>query len=381
MKKRGLLWLMSAGCLAACSESAPEEEVLFADVADESGVVKLSEVLSSHALVPLETTEESLVGEVMKIVKENGRYYLACDWKNILMFDGDGKYRGQIDRVGAGPGEYRHVVDFDVLGERIAVLDADKVYFYTLEGDFVRTVALPFLGTNLKLLPEGKMLLCTSREDKAIAVVDSTGGEIARYLDFTEPIALRKLQAFIPYDGRIFFQNGAYTADLWWYADGKEGTARLLDDENAIGTRQEQQWVAQEGFEYPQNHTEALKVNGLTACATQMAFAALAGDRAWLYVLDFPSGCAVRYGLLPGMEGVLEDDITYLDPAVSLGMMTIGASQDGFVSLVQPYLLAEALENHRSRENEPAYAAAKELLARVGDPQQANPILFEFRFK
>lgn len=139
--------------------------------------------------------------------------------------------------------------------------------------------------------------------------------------------------------------------------------------------------MAQEGFEYPQNHTEALKVNGLTACATQMAFAALAGDRAWLYVLDFPSGRAVRYGLLPGMEGGLEDDITYLDPAVSLGMMTIGASQDGFVSLVQPYLLAEALENHRSRENEPAYAAAKELLARAGDPQQANPILFEFRFK
>ena len=70
-----------------------------------------------------------------------------------------------------------------------------------------------------------------------------------------------------------------------------------------------------------------------------------------------------------------------LDCMPSLGMMTIGASQDGFVSLVQPYLLAEALENHRSRENEPAYAAAKELLARVGDPQQANPILFEFRFK
>lgn len=381
MRKRGLLWAVAVGFLAACSEAAPEEEVLFADVTDERGVVKLSEVLSSHALVPLETTEESLVGEVMKIVKENGMYYLACDWKNILMFDGDGKYRGQIDRVGAGPGEYRHVVDFDVQGERIAVLDADKVYFYTLEGSFLRRVDLPFLGTNLKLLPEGKMLLCTSREDKAIAVVDSTGGEVARYLDFTEPIALRKLQAFIPYDGRIFFQNGAYTADLWWYADGKEGTARLLDDENAIGTRQEQQWVAQEGFEYPQNHTEALKVNGLTACATQMAFAALAGDRAWLYVLDFPSGRAVRYGLLPGMEGVLEDDITYLDPAVSLGMMTIGASQDGFVSLVQPYLLAEALEKHRTRENEPAYAAAKELLARAGDPQQANPILFEFRFK
>lgn len=375
------MWLMAAGCLAACSETAPEEEVLFADVADECGAVKLSEVLSSHVLVPLETTEESLVGEVMKIVKENGMYYLACDWKNILMFDGDGKYRGQIDRIGAGPGEYRHVVDFDVQGERIAVLDADKVYFYTLEGDFVRTVALPFLGTNLKLLPEGKMLLCTSREDKAIAVVDSTGGEVARYLDFIEPISLRKLQAFIPYDGRLFFQNGAYTADLWWYADGKEGTARLLDDENAIGTRQEQQWVAQEGFEYPQNHTEALKVDGLMACATQMAFGALAGDRAWLYVLDFPSGRAVRYGLLPGMEGGLEDDITYLDPAVSLGMMTIGASQDGFVSLVQPYLLAEALENHRTRENEPAYAAAKELLARAGDPQQANPILFEFRFK
>lgn len=86
---------MAAGCLAACSEPAPEEEVLFADVADESGVVKLSEVLSSYALVPLETTEESLVGEVLKIVKENGMYYLACDWKNILMFDGQGKFAGR----------------------------------------------------------------------------------------------------------------------------------------------------------------------------------------------------------------------------------------------------------------------------------------------
>ena len=381
MRKRGLLWAVAVGFLAACSEAVPEEEVLFADVTDERGVVKLSEVLSSHALVPLETTEESLVGEVMKIVKENGMYYLACDGRNILMFDGAGKYRGQIDRVGAGPGEYQQMGDFDVLGERIAVLDADKVYFYTLEGDFVRRVELPFIATNIKLLPNGNIMLNASREKEAIVVVDTTGKDMGRYVKFTQSLRLRKTIPFILCDGRIFFQNGAYTADLWWYADGKEGTARLLDDENAIGTRQEQQWVAQEGFEYPQNHTEALKVNGLTACATQMAFAALAGDRAWLYVLDFPSGRAVRYGLLPGMEGGLEDDITYLDPAVSLGMMTIGASQDGFVSLVQPYLLAEALENHRSRENEPAYAAAKELLARVGDPQQANPILFEFRFK
>lgn len=381
MKKRGLLWLMAAGCLAACSESASEEEVLFANVADESGVVKLSEVLSSHALVPLETTEESLVGEVMKIVKENGMYYLACDGRNILMFDGAGKYRGQIDRIGAGPGEYQQMGDFDVLGERIAVLDADKVYFYTLEGDYVRRVELPFIATNIKLLPNGNIMLNASREKEAIVVVDTTGKDMGRYVKFTQSLRLRKTIPFILCDGRIFFQNGAYTADLWWYAVGKEGTARLLDDENAIGTRQEQQWVAQEGFEYPQNHTEALKVDGLTACATQMAFGALAGDRAWLYVLDFPSGRAVRYGLLPGMEGGLEDDITYLDPVVSLGMMTIGASQDGFVSLVQPYLLAEALENHRTRENEPAYAAAKELLARAGDPQQANPILFEFRFK
>ena len=47
---------MAAGCLAACSESAPEEEVLFANVADESGVVMLADWIASHELVPLETT-------------------------------------------------------------------------------------------------------------------------------------------------------------------------------------------------------------------------------------------------------------------------------------------------------------------------------------
>lgn len=372
--------LLSVTWLAvACTETETNDGAIVGSITDGGQSVKLSEILASHALIPLETTESSLVGTVSKIVKRDGVYYLASDRKNIQAFGSDGKHIGTIDRIGGGPGEYVQLIDFDVDGDRIAVLDLRKVHFYTLDGSFDKTIDLPVIGSNLKLLPDGNIMLTTSREDDAIAVVNRAGKEIARYVKSTQPLLLKKSIPFIECDGKVFFQNGAYANDLWYYQNGKTGTARLLGDPDALSAEQEEKLVEESGLDYAQNNMTALKINGISAWGKQMAFVSLKQDNAYLYIHDFTTNHDVRYEMMPTMS--ITDDITYMNPGLSLGMITIGASENGFVSLLQPYVLAEALDEHADQAGTPTYDAARQLLDSLGDADNANPILFEFNFK
>ena len=65
--------------------------------------------------IPLETTEESLVGPVDKVVYHEGVFYLFDRTQlRVLMFDEEGHYIRALFRSGQGPGEYTAPGDMDV---------------------------------------------------------------------------------------------------------------------------------------------------------------------------------------------------------------------------------------------------------------------------
>ena len=66
-------------------------------------------------LFPLETTEESLIARVDKIIsKAPYIYILDSRQKVIFIFDYDGHYLTKIDKIGRAGGEYASIEDFDV---------------------------------------------------------------------------------------------------------------------------------------------------------------------------------------------------------------------------------------------------------------------------
>ena len=75
-----------------------------------------SSIFPNVEIVPLETTDESLIDEdINKIRKKDHKYFISYDRKALVVFDRQGKFLFKIHKIGGGPGEYKRLYDFDVL--------------------------------------------------------------------------------------------------------------------------------------------------------------------------------------------------------------------------------------------------------------------------
>ena len=92
---------------------------------DKSMTIKMSEITDSIEIVPLETKEESFIGMASKIKTYNRKYYIGTGMpqiNKILVFNANGEYITQLDKVGVGPDEYTEIKDFIILNDSIIAL-------------------------------------------------------------------------------------------------------------------------------------------------------------------------------------------------------------------------------------------------------------------
>ena len=99
---------------------------------------------SSQVLIPLETTEESLIGEYDRILMTDS-VICVLDYsksRSIFIFDGEGHFKSKIMKIGRGPGEYVFPDGIALKGDTILVNDrvARKMLYYGLDGTFYKEV-------------------------------------------------------------------------------------------------------------------------------------------------------------------------------------------------------------------------------------------------
>ncbi|MDR1897865.1 MAG: 6-bladed beta-propeller [Prevotellaceae bacterium] len=96
----------------------------------------ISEISSQINYIQLETSEESLTGEIRQIKIKNGNIFILDNTPNILMYDMSGKFIRKIGRRGQGPGEYITILDFLVSDSAIYTMDRMqlKIIKYDLNG-------------------------------------------------------------------------------------------------------------------------------------------------------------------------------------------------------------------------------------------------------
>jgi len=83
----------------------------------EFGITKLSEIAENVEYIPLQTTDSSLLGDlVRKIVNIDNKVYILNSGleDEILCFNTDGKFSYKINKTGRGPEEYLSITDFDI---------------------------------------------------------------------------------------------------------------------------------------------------------------------------------------------------------------------------------------------------------------------------
>lgn len=108
------------------------------------------EVLSDVTYVPLETTQESLIGRVDKMIIKDGRIYILdiALKRALYVFDLTGKFLFKIDRKGKGPGEYTDLRDFIVDDNSIIINTFGKVLFFDLNGNYKSFIKSEIIFTN-----------------------------------------------------------------------------------------------------------------------------------------------------------------------------------------------------------------------------------------
>ena len=119
------------------------------------------DVENEWEIIPLETTDECLVAQISKIVFQNGKYYVLDRQSVIHVFDASGKFLRKLDKKGEGPGEYRDIASFDVIGNDVLISEAykrrlfiyDSLFNYKsmVEADQMTVLDINHVGQNIYL--------------------------------------------------------------------------------------------------------------------------------------------------------------------------------------------------------------------------------------
>lgn len=135
------------------NESMNPDSYVYYPIQDDRIIVDLNkkqkaslfDYFSHIELIPLETSDEVLIGYCEEIVPFQNRYYIFDRKRAVVqVFDQDGKFISLIDKRGQGPGEYTPNLTSIFLNpftENIDITDMGCIYSYDLTGKHVRTIS------------------------------------------------------------------------------------------------------------------------------------------------------------------------------------------------------------------------------------------------
>jgi len=98
-------------------------------------------LIKNVEFVSLETKDESLIKQILRVRFSPKYIYIQNYLDNILVFERNGIFVRQIGKKGRGPGEYKNIFNFIVKNDTIIVLSGFKMLFYREEdGAFLKSI-------------------------------------------------------------------------------------------------------------------------------------------------------------------------------------------------------------------------------------------------
>lgn len=156
-------------CLVSCGshgsegkiESLVKEDsivrISIPDVLKERKIeLHLSDEINGIDIVPLETTEQSLLSTIVDVSITDDDIFI-WDFKNgIFRFSRDGTFLNKIGKRGQGPGEYLYVNQLIIDHDKVLISEMGKesaatrrIHIYDFQGQLLQTILTPklFVGT------------------------------------------------------------------------------------------------------------------------------------------------------------------------------------------------------------------------------------------
>ena len=197
----------------------------------ENSRIEMADLIDSLHIIKLETTEESIVGNISKIVlSTNGNYIIGDDvqGKGIIIFDKNGKFIKRISS-GNGSGELRYYTDFDFEYNKF---DDNGNYIGNLDDENGNEINIKFYYSDFKISDNGFIFksLVSQNNDNALS---------EKYMVITDKncnvqnSAITKFVKFnygstkFDYSGRCF--SIPFSDTIYKYANGTISPKYVLD--------------------------------------------------------------------------------------------------------------------------------------------------------
>lgn len=194
---------------------------------------KLSEIIDSVLLIPLETNDSCLIGNISKILMV-GDTICILDGKvnRILYFDKQGKFISAISHMGRAPFEYLSLDDFCRLNNgNIAVINSSikKLIIYNSKGEGVDVQKLPFFADALEQLNDSILVFNgSSFEDRIILWNYKQQRIINSYIKYDKRFSRRILKPFTKYGEEVFWRQN-FHSELFKVDENKLYKVRKVD--------------------------------------------------------------------------------------------------------------------------------------------------------
>lgn len=174
---------------------------------------KLSDIVDSIQIIPLETSDSCLIGNCNKVLIDNQHIYALDNVSNSLfIFELNGKLKRNIKRIGKGPNEYLEIDDFCLLNNGdIAILDtrSKKILFINGVDLSLSEQKIPFYADAIEYLKEGYLVLNgSSREDRIIIWDYKKKERINSFIKYDEKYnSTRILKPLIRYNDDVYYAH------------------------------------------------------------------------------------------------------------------------------------------------------------------------------
>jgi hypothetical protein len=118
-------------------------------------------------LLPLETTDESLLSDIRNILITDSNIYVVDEFKggSIAIFNRTGRFITRI-MPGQGPDEILRLddIDYDAYNHELIVYHKYHLSFFTPSGQYLRRTRVPFGAYNFKVTPESYVFKSIERQ-------------------------------------------------------------------------------------------------------------------------------------------------------------------------------------------------------------------------
>ena len=361
--------------LSGCQKEKIEEASVLLktqDVKVQTSSIKASSIFEIKRIIPLETTDESLIGRFAKLIKVDKSFYILTFDSRLLRFDENGKFIGSIGTKGEGPHEYTYIEDFDADRNYVYILNENRLLSYLPDGTFVKETPLSIKANSFKVMEDSSLLFHTTREDSLIYQLNATGQTEQAILRKNASGRLTKSIAFKTYKSLYIYEMGRSNELVSYNPKKKEFKKLHLTDIKGALTSEKESEIRNATKQNHQPEFTDIQFNGPITFQTQLLLGSMKNKELtlWTQTVQETKAYAVSS---------IENDLTYI-PFLRFLMDNTFCSEC-FLSYCQPYLIAEGLEEHRSSADERSYQRLQSVLSSIENTEEANPIIFEYILK